>query len=72
MLVSLNWMDLSQENDTIPMSQHQEKSYSSLLLNMNKHMEDICTNSDIHKAALVNAELNRVIYLKGNSSLKIA
>lgn len=63
MLVSLNWMDLSQENDTIPMSQHQEKSYSSLLLNMNKHVEDICTDSGMRRATLVNAELNRVIYL---------
>lgn len=54
MLILLNWMDLSRENDTIPMSQHQEKSYCSLL-NMNKHVEDICTDSDICWATLLNA-----------------
>lgn len=64
MSVSLNCIDLSQENDTIPLSQHQEKSYSSLL-NVNKHMQVISTNSGIRRAALVNAEPNRVIYNYG-------
>lgn len=54
MLVSLNWMDLSQDNDKNPMSQYQEKSYCSFL-NINKHMEDICIESDVCWATLVNA-----------------
>lgn len=53
-LVSLNWMDLSQDNDKNPMSQYQEKAYCSFL-NINKHMEDICIDSDVCWATLVNA-----------------